>query len=159
MVKAGERAPDFKLMGLDENGEEREYTLEVAAGGAGKKLILYFYPRDLTPGCTTEACDFRDNMNRIVNAGVIVLGVSPDSLASHRKFKETHALSFPLLSDPEKSVAGKYGAYGEKKRYGKVSMGIIRSTFLIDENGKVERAWGNVRATGHVEEVLKALAG
>lgn len=159
MVKEGARAPDFRLMGLDENGEEREYTLKGGQGAVGKKLVLYFYPRDLTPGCTIEACDFRDNMGRIVNSGVMVLGVSPDSLASHRKFKETHSLGFPLLSDPEKSVAGKYGAYGEKKLYGKVSMGIIRSTFLIDEKGKIEKAWRNVRARGHVEEVLKALAG
>jgi peroxiredoxin Q/BCP len=154
MVSEGQQAPDFKLKGLDEKGKQREYTLK---GSLGKKLILYFYPRDNTPGCTTEACDFRDNMNRIAKKGLTVLGVSPDSLDSHRNFKEKHGLGFPLLSDPEKSVAEKYGAYGEKVMYGKVSKGIIRSTFLIDEKGTLEKAWRNVRAKGHVEEILKAL--
>jgi peroxiredoxin Q/BCP len=154
MVSEGQQAPDFKLKGLDEKGKQREYTLK---GSLGKKLILYFYPRDNTPGCTTEACDFRDNMNRIAKKGLTVLGVSPDSLDSHRNFKEKHGLGFPLLSDPEKSVAEKYGAYGEKVMYGKVSKGIIRSTFLIDEKGTLEKAWRNVKAKGHVEEILKAL--
>ncbi len=154
MVSEGKQAPDFKLNGLDEKGKQREYTLK---GSLGKKLILYFYPRDNTPGCTTEACDFRDNMNRIAKKDVTVLGVSPDSLDSHRNFKEKHGLGFPLLSDPEKSVAEKYGAYGEKVMYGKVTKGIIRSTFLIDEKGEVKKAWRGVRAKGHVEEILKAL--
>jgi peroxiredoxin Q/BCP len=156
MVREDERAPDFNLKGIDENGKEREYTLK---GLTGRRLILYFYPKDNTPGCTTEACDFRDNMNRLVAHGVLVLGVSPDSLDSHRKFRQAHGLHFPLLSDPERSVAEKYGAYGEKKMYGRVTMGIIRSTFLIDKEGKIERAWHNVKATGHVDDVLKALKG
>jgi peroxiredoxin Q/BCP len=156
MVKQGQRAPDFKLKGIDESGKEREYTLKALKG---RKLVLYFYPKDNTPGCTTEACDFRDNMNRIAKKGVLVLGTSPDSLASHNRFREQHGLRFPILSDPDKNVAEKYGAYGEKKMYGRVTMGIIRSTFLIDEGGKINRAWHNVKAKGHVDEVLKALEG
>jgi peroxiredoxin Q/BCP len=154
MVKQGESAPDFNLRGIDENGKEREYTLNALRG---RKIILYFYPKDLTPGCTTEACDFRDNFNRISKEGLSVLGVSPDSLDSHRRFREKHGLRFPLLSDPDRTVAESYGAWGEKKMYGKTTLGIIRSTFLIDEGGEIKIAWHNVKAKGHVDEVIKAL--
>ncbi len=156
MVKEGEKAPDFCLKGIDEKGEEKEFCLK---DFKGKKLILYFYPKDNTPGCTTEACDFRDNLNVLVGKGYQVVGVSPDSVKSHKNFKEKYGLNFPLLSDPDKKVAEAFGAYGEKKMYGKVTKGIIRSTFLIDEEGKVAKAWRNVKAKGHVEKILKELEG
>lgn len=156
MLKEGDKAPDFCLKGIDEKGEEKEFCLK---DFKGEKVILYFYPKDNTPGCTTEACDFRDNMNVLANMGYTVLGVSPDSVNSHKKFKEKYDLNFILLSDPDKSVAESYGAFGEKKMYGKVTKGIIRSTFLIDEDGNIARAWYNVKAKGHVEKVLKELGG
>ncbi len=154
MLKEGDKAPEFCLKGIDEKGEEREFCLK---DFRGEKLIIYFYPKDNTPGCTVEACDFRDNLNVLASMGYRVLGISPDSLSSHRKFKEKYNLNFPLLSDPEKKVAESYGAFGEKKMYGKVTKGIIRSTFLIDEEGRVLKAWYNVKAKGHVEKLLKEL--
>jgi peroxiredoxin Q/BCP len=156
MLKEGEKAPDFCLTGIDEKGEEREFCLK---DFRGKKLILYFYPKDNTPGCTVEACDFRDNLNLLAERGYTVVGVSPDSINSHRKFKEKYGLNFPLLSDPDKKVAEAYGAYGEKKMYGKVTKGIIRSTFLIDEEGRIKKAWYNVKAKGHVEKIIRELEG
>ena len=156
MLKEGDKAPDFCLKGIDEKGEEKEFCLK---DFRGSKLILYFYPKDNTPGCTVEACDFRDNLNVLVERGYKVVGVSPDSVESHRKFKEKYNLNFPLLSDPDKKVAESYGAYGEKKMYGKVTKGIIRSTFLIDEEGRIKKAWYNVKAKGHVEKLLKELEG
>jgi peroxiredoxin Q/BCP len=147
----GKKAPAFSLMGDDgQTHKLRDH--------AGKPVVLYFYPRDLTPGCTTEACDFRDNLARIQKAGAVLYGVSKDSLASHQKFRAKHELNFVLLSDPDRDVHQKYGAWGEKKLYGKVSEGVIRSTFLIDGSGKIARAWRNVRVKGHVDEVLQALA-
>ncbi len=154
MVKEGDKAPDFCLRGIDENGEEREFCLK---DFRGSKLILYFYPKDNTPGCTTEACDFRDNLNKLVEMGYKVVGVSPDSVNSHKKFREKYNLNFPLLSDPDKKVAEAYGAYGEKKMYGKVTKGIIRSTYLIDEKGNIVKVWHNVKAKGHVENILREL--
>jgi len=150
----GDKAPDFCLSGLDEKGEEKEISLK---DFKGKKVFLYFYPRDNTPGCTTQACDFRDNFKALAKQGIAIVGASPDSVASHEKFREKQGLNFTLLSDPEKKLAEKYGAYGEKKNYGKVTKGIIRSTFLINEKGKVEKAWRNVKAKGHVEKILTAL--
>ncbi len=154
MLKEGEKAPDFCLKGIDEKGEEKEFCLK---DFRGEKLILYFYPKDDTPGCTTEACDFRDNLSQLNSLGIKVVGVSPDSINSHKKFKEKYNLNFTLLSDPDHSVASAYGAYGEKKMYGKTKMGIIRSTFLIDEEGRLQKAWYNVKAKGHVEKILKEL--
>ncbi len=156
MLKAGDKAPDFYLKGIDEKGEEREFCLK---DFRGEKVIIYFYPKDNTPGCTVEACDFRDNLNVLVSKGYRVVGISPDSISSHKKFKEKHDLNFPLLSDPDKKVAQAFGAYGEKRMYGKTTKGIIRSTFVIDEEGKVLKAWYNVKAKGHVEKVLKELEG
>jgi len=153
MVNEKERAPGFTLRGIDESGVEREFSLKDFSG----KVVLYFYPKDNTPGCTTEACDFRDNMARVKSTGAEVLGVSPDSVKSHMNFKEKHGLAFPLLSDPDKKVAALYGAYGEKKMYGKVAMGIIRSTFIIDEEGLVKKLWRPVKVDGHVEAVIEAL--
>ncbi|MFQ5735669.1 MAG: thioredoxin-dependent thiol peroxidase [Thermodesulfobacteriota bacterium] len=154
MVDQGATAPAFRLQGIDEDGQERVFGLE---DFKGRKVVLYFYPRDNTPGCTREACDFRDNMARLASSGAVVLGVSPDSVKSHLGFREKHGLAFPLLSDPDRATAAAYGAFGEKKMYGKTTMGIIRSTFLIDESGRVERAWRGVKVAGHVDEVLAAI--
>ncbi|MBI5643674.1 MAG: peroxiredoxin [Deltaproteobacteria bacterium] len=151
MIKEGEKAIDFNLPGIDETGVEREYSLKDFKGRA---LILYFYPKDNTSGCTKEACDLRDNMARLVKSGAAVVGVSPDSLSSHKKFKEKQGLPFPLLSDPEKKVAAIYGAYGEKKMYGKAVKGIIRSTFIIGKDGIVKKAWRSVKVAGHVDQIL-----
>lgn len=148
MIKEGDKAPDFTLKGIDEAGDEKEFSLK---DRAGKRAVIYFYPKDNTSGCTQEACDFRDNMARITAAAVMVLGVSPDTTESHKGFQEKHGLAFPLLSDPDKTTAGAYGAYGEK--------GIIRSTFLIGEDGRIKRLWRDVKVAGHVDEVLSALKG
>ena len=152
MLKAGGKAPSFRL--LSTSG--REVALK---DFAGRKLVLYFYPRDQTPGCTREACDFRDNLARIRHAGAEIFGVSKDSLSSHDRFREKHDLSFELLSDPDNSVATAYGAFGEKTMYGRKVMGTIRSTFLIDEKGKIEALWSPVKVAGHVDLVLSALKG
>lgn len=152
MITEGTKAPDFCLDGIDENRVEKRYCLSDMLKGK-KPVVLYFYPKDNTPGCTAEACDFRDNMNRLT-AKAVVLGVSPDSVASHKKFHEKQGLNFPLLSDPERKVCEAYGAYGEKMNYGKVTMGVIRSTFIITPDGKVKRAWPKVTVKGHVDEVL-----
>lgn len=149
-----EKAPDFCLPGIDENGNEKEFCLK---DFKGKKVVLYFYPKDDTPGCTKEACGFQENLNPIKAMGVEVVGVSPDSIASHKKFKEKYGLNFILLSDKDKKVAESYGAYGEKKMYGKVTKGIIRSTFIINENGEIEKAWRNVKVDGHVQTVIDYL--
>ncbi|MFC1499391.1 thioredoxin-dependent thiol peroxidase [Candidatus Zixiibacteriota bacterium] len=149
-LAVGDPAPDFTLS--DHNGED--VTLSDLKGSP---VVLYFYPKDNTPGCTTEACDFRDNMARILSAGAMVLGVSGDSAESHQKFREKFDLPFPLLVDDGHAVMEAYGAWGEKKMYGKVFKGLIRSTFLIDSAGKIAHAWYNVRAKGHVDTVLAAL--
>jgi len=153
ILDVGDEVPNFCLKGLDEQGEEKEFCFDQFRD---KKVILYFYPKDNTPGCTTEACDFRDNLNRFKEYGITVIGVSPDSVKSHRRFKEKYNLNFILLSDPDKRVAEMFGAYGEKKSYGRITKGIIRSTFYI-ENGKIVKTWRNVRAKGHVERILKDL--
>ena len=123
----------------------------------GKWVVLYFYPRDNTPGCTREACDFRDASKELQKRGAVVLGISGDSLASHEKFRAAQNLNFPLLSDADHAVAEKYGAWREKVLYGKKYLGIQRSTFLIDPRGKVAVVWKNVRVDGHAEKVLEAL--
>ncbi|NPA12468.1 MAG: peroxiredoxin, partial [Aquificae bacterium] len=120
----------------------------------GKYIILYFYPRDNTPGCTTEACDFRDNLN-VLSQKAVVVGVSPDSINSHRKFKDKYSLNFYLLSDPDKKVMEQYDAYGEKKMYGKTTKGVIRSTYVISPDGKIVKKWRNVKAKGHVAKVVE----
>jgi len=153
ILDVGDEVPNFCLRGLNEQGEEREFCFDQFKN---RKVILYFYPKDNTPGCTTEACDFRDNLNRFKEYGITVIGVSPDSVENHRRFKEKYNLNFILLSDPDKRVAEMFGAYGEKKSYGRITKGIIRSTFYI-ENGKIVKAWRNVRAKGHVERILKDL--
>ncbi|PJM77316.1 thioredoxin-dependent thiol peroxidase [Bifidobacterium felsineum] len=156
-LEAGEYAPDFMLPAVNPDGSESEITLSKLTA-QGKSVILYFYPAAMTPGCTTEACDFRDNMARLSTLGYTVLGVSKDPVAKLQKFRERDHLSFPLLSDPDLTVHKLYAAYGEKKLYGKTHVGVLRSTFAIDANGTIELARYNVRAKGHVESLLKKLA-
>ncbi|WP_299227917.1 peroxiredoxin [Sulfurihydrogenibium sp.] len=150
-----ERAIDFCLPGIDEKGNEINFCLKDYLG-KDKDIILYFYPKDDTPGCTTEACDFRDNLNILQNYAIVV-GVSPDSIESHKKFKEKYGLNFILLSDKNKEVMKQYGAYGKKVMYGKETEGVIRSTFIILPDGSIKKAWKNVKAKGHVEQILKFL--
>jgi peroxiredoxin Q/BCP len=153
-----------KVKGLNEGDSAPAFTLESDSGEKvslkdfkGKKVVLYFYPKDMTPGCTQEACDFRDSFARIKKSDGIVLGVSKDSVASHQKFKAKHELPFALLSDIEGEVCGAYGVWQEKSLYGKKFMGIVRSTFVIDERGKIVRAFSKVKVKGHVDEVLAVL--
>jgi peroxiredoxin Q/BCP len=149
-LESGETAPAFTLD--DQDGAS------VSLGDfAGKKTIVYFYPAASTPGCTTEACDFRDNINSLKSAGYQVLGVSKDNLADLKKFQAEQGLNFPLLSDPDLVVHKEYGAYGEKSLYGKTVVGTIRSTFVVDEDGKVQLPLYNVKATGHVASLRKKL--
>jgi peroxiredoxin Q/BCP len=144
-------APEFALADRDGNSISlSDYR--------GNKVILYFYPAASTPGCTTQACDFRDNMASLASAGYVVLGISKDKGATLQKFAAEENLSFPLLSDPDLAVHNAYGTYGEKSMYGKTVMGVIRSTFVIDENGLLTHALYNVKATGHVVS-LKAKLG
>jgi len=150
MIKEGQKAPEFTLPST-EGGEVRLKDLR------GKNVVLYFYPKDDTPGCTREACAFRDDQAALKKKGAVVLGVSGDSLASHEKFKQKYKLNFPLLSDPDKAVAKKYGAWGEKVMYGKKVTGMIRSTFVIDKEGVVAKVFPRVRVDGHAEKVLEAL--
>jgi peroxiredoxin Q/BCP len=123
----------------------------------GKPVVLYFYPKDDTPGCTKEACAFRDRQNDLVELGAVVLGISPDDVASHKKFSDKFSLNFPLLADLEHKIADQYGAWREKNMYGKVSMGVQRSTFLIDGHGNVAKVWKKVSVDGHDEQVIEAL--
>ena len=150
-LEAGTPAPAFTLPDKDGNHVS-------LADYAGKKVVLYFYPAASTPGCTTQACDFRDSLNSLASAGYQVLGVSKDHGAALQKFAEEENLSFPLLSDPDLAVHQAYGAYGEKSMYGKTVTGVIRSTFVIDENGVVTHPLYNVKATGHVAR-LRTLLG
>jgi thioredoxin-dependent peroxiredoxin len=148
-LETGDKAPAFTLP--DAAGATvslKEFT--------GKKLVVYFYPADDTPGCTKEACQFNDNLRAFNRADVAVVGISPDGAEKHQRFMEKYKLKFPLLSDPSHAVMERYGAWGEKTLYGKKSVGVIRSTFLIDEKGKVARAWYSVKADGHADKVLEA---
>lgn len=140
---------EIKLAGLSAEGEEREYEL---SGFKGDRVVLYFYPKDNTSGCTQEACDFRDNVNRLISSAVVI-GVSPDSIKSHKKFKENHDLNFILLSDTEHQLAEQFGVWKEKSMYGRKYMGIERSTFVLDKDGNIEKEWRNVKVKGHVAEV------
>lgn len=155
MLNEGDKVQNFCLDGIDEKGDEKRFCLEDLLKN-GKDIILYFYPKDDTPGCTTEACDFRDNFN-ILSDKVLVVGVSPDSIESHKKFKEKYNLNFILLSDKDKEVMKIFGAYGKKKMYGKETEGVIRSTFLISKDGTIKKAWRNVKAKGHVAQIIKYL--
>jgi peroxiredoxin Q/BCP len=152
MLPEGTIAPDFTLAA--DGGEEVSLS-----SYRGKKVVLYFYPKDNTPGCTTEACSFRDDYSDIISAGAVVLGVSPDTVRSHDKFKLKFELPFALLSDPDHAVAELYGAWGEKKMYGRTYMGIIRSTFIIDEGGIIVKVFSKVKPKDHSQQVLAALGG
>ncbi|KSZ59849.1 peroxiredoxin [Rhodococcus pyridinivorans KG-16] len=147
----GDPAPDFTLPDADGN----EVSL---SDYRGRKVIVYFYPAASTPGCTKQACDFRDSLAELNEAGLEVIGISPDKPAKLAKFRDAEELTFPLLSDPEKTTLQAWGAFGEKKMYGKTVTGVIRSTFLVDEDGKIEVAQYNVRATGHVAKLRRDLS-
>ncbi|GAA1531929.1 thioredoxin-dependent thiol peroxidase [Brevibacterium picturae] len=149
-LSVGDTAPDFTLT----NQDEKSVTLSEFKG---QRVVVYFYPAAMTPGCTTEACDFRDSLSALSAAGLVVLGISPDKPEKLKKFAQKESLNFDLLSDPDKSMMEAWGAFGEKKNYGKVVQGVIRSTLVIDADGAVELAQYNVKATGHVARVRKAL--
>jgi thioredoxin-dependent peroxiredoxin len=150
VIEEGKPAPDFELQ--SDSGEPVKLSAL-----RGRPVVLYFYPKDDTPGCTTEAREFRDAYNVFRERGAEVLGVSPDDIASHQKFKSKHELPFTLLADPDHAVAEKYGVWGEKKFAGKSYMGINRSTFIIDEEGKVARAMRGIKPAGHAAQVLDSL--
>lgn len=149
-LAAGDLAPDFTL--TDQHG-----TPVTLSELRGSKVVLYFYPEAMTPGCTTEACDFRDNLNSFAAAGVTVVGISKDDVDKLRRFAERDRLTFSLLSDPELAVQKAYGVWGEKSLYGKIVVGSIRSTFIIDQDGRIEKAMYNVKATGHVARLRREL--
>ncbi len=150
-----EKAPHFCLEGITPDGKVKTICLDELLSQK-PFLVLYFYPKDNTPGCTKEACEFRDNLSRITPYATVA-GISPDSIKSHENFRKKHELNFYLLSDPEKEVCRLYGAYGEKKMYGKVREGVIRSTFIISSDGIILKSWRNVRVKGHVDKVIEEL--
>ncbi len=150
MIEESKKAPSFTL--IDDNGKRvslKDY--------AGKKIVLYFYPKDMTSGCTKEACDFRDSFPNFKKINAVILGVSPDSAVSHKKFKQKYNLPFTLLSDESKKVLQNYGVWKEKSMYGKKYMGVERTTVIIDEKGVVRKIFEKVKVPGHVEEVIEAL--
>jgi peroxiredoxin Q/BCP len=146
----GDPAPDFTLP----DAEGNEVSL---SGLRGQQVIIYFYPAAMTPGCTKQACDFRDSRSDLSDAGFTVLGISPDSPAKLAKFRDKEGLTFPLLSDPSREVLKAYGAFGQKMMYGKTTVGVIRSTFVVGADGKIEQAYYGVKATGHVARLRKDL--
>jgi thioredoxin-dependent peroxiredoxin len=150
-LEVGDKAPTFSLPDADGN------TVSLA-DYRGRKVIVYFYPAASTPGCTTQACDFRDNLRDLTDAGLDVVGISPDKPAKLAKFRDEQGLTFPLLSDPDRKVLTAWGAFGEKTMYGKTVQGVIRSTFVVDEEGKVAEAQYNVKATGHVAKLRRNLS-
>lgn len=150
-LAAGDPAPAFSLPDADGN------TVSLA-DYRGRQLVVYFYPAASTPGCTTQACDFRDNLRDFSAAGIDVVGISPDPPAKLAKFRDAEGLTFPLLSDPDRTVLGAWGAYGEKQMYGKTVVGVIRSTFVVDEQGAIAVAQYNVKATGHVAKLRRDLS-
>jgi len=150
MLKPGDRAPNFNL--ISDNGENVSLK-----DFKGKKVVLYFYPKDMTSGCTAEACDFRDNIKKIEKKKTVVIGVSADDKKSHRKFKTKYGLPFTLLSDPAHEMLEAYGVWQQKSMYGRKYMGIVRTTFIIGENGKIEKVFEKVKVSGHVDEILNNL--
>lgn len=151
MLNVGDIAPDF-------TAQDQDGTTHRLKQYRGRTVVLYFYPKDLTSGCTTQACDFRDNLNRLAAQDVILLGVSPDTVKSHRKFADKESLNFPLLADPEKEIVNRYQVWVEKSMYGRKFMGVERTTFIIDKRGKIKHIFPKVKVNGHVQEVLDALA-
>ena len=149
MVKEGNKAPDFS--GKNQDGK----SVKLSSFKAKKNIVLYFYPKDMTPGCTTEACDFKDQFKKFKNT--TILGVSVDSPERHRKFIDKYDLPFELIADENKKIVNKYGVWREKKLYGKTFMGIVRSTFIIDKNGVIQKIFSKVKVKGHVDEVLGVL--
>ncbi len=152
MIEEGKKAPAFTLPDSDGN----KVSLK---DFKGKKVVLYFYPKDNTSGCTKEACSFRDNLPDFKKLEAVILGVSPDSQKSHQKFRDKYELPFTLLSDEDKTVLEKYGVWQEKKMYGKSYMGVVRTTYVIDEDGKILKVFPKVKVDGHTEEVLKVIEG
>lgn len=150
-LEPGDPAPDFTLP--DADGKEVSLS-----DYRGRKVVVYFYPAAMTPGCTTEACDFRDNLAALGGAGIDVVAISPDKPEKLAKFRAKESLTFPLLADPDRSTLEAYGAYGEKMMYGKPVTGVIRSTFVVDAGGRIEKAMYGVRATGHVAKLRRELA-
>lgn len=150
ILKEGDNAPDFN--GIDQNGDSVSLNQF-----KGKKVILYFYPKDNTPGCTNEACNLRDNYNDILEKGLDVIGISPDSEASHKKFIDKHKLPFVLISDPDKKILNLYNAWGEKKLYGKVYDGVLRKTFIISEDQIIERIFTKVKTKDHTNQIYQEL--
>ncbi|HET6872277.1 MAG TPA: thioredoxin-dependent thiol peroxidase [Sporolactobacillaceae bacterium] len=146
MLEVGQKAPEFTLVST--TGEKVSLT-----DYKGKNVVLYFYPKDMTPGCTTEACDFRDQHGDFENLNTVVLGVSPDPVEKHQQFTDKHDLTFPLLADEDHEVAEAYGVWQLKKNYGKEYMGIVRATFVIDGEGMIQKVWPKVKVEGHVQEV------
>ncbi len=147
-LKAGDAAPQFES--IDQNGNPIKLS-----DYKGKKVVLYFYPKDNTPGCTAESCNLRDNYDQLIKQGYEVLGVSPDNEKSHQKFIEKHSLQFPLIADTDKAVHELFGTWGEKSMYGRKYMGTIRTTFIIDENGKIEEVIEKVKTKDHTAQILK----
>jgi len=150
MLKEGDKAPEFELP--DQNG-----VVHKLSNYLGKKIVLYFYPKDMTSGCTAESCDFRDNLSRVTTKDAVVFGLSPDSIKSHKKFEEKENLNFPLLSDENKSVCIAYNVWKEKSMYGRKYLGVERTTFIIDESGNIKKIFHKVSVTGHVQEVIDSL--
>lgn len=150
MLDVGKKAPDFSLL----NQDEKKISLK---DYLGKKVVLYFYPKDDTSGCTKEACNFRDEFPKFTKTNAVILGVSPDSVKSHKKFAEKYNLNFDLLADEEKKVVEKYGVWKEKSMYGRKYMGVERTTFIIDEKGNIKTIFNKVKVDGHNKEVLEAL--
>jgi len=150
MLQPGQPAPAL-------SGPTQDGSFDLAAH-RGSPVVVYFYPKDMTPGCTTEACDFRDRHERLLAQGAVVVGVSRDSVARHRRFAEKEALPFPLVADEDGAITEAWGVWREKKNYGKSYMGIVRSTFLVAADGTITRVWDPVKVKGHVDEVLAALA-
>lgn len=150
LLSIGKAAPNFALPDQDGNRVQlKDFK--------GQSVVLYFYPKDLTPGCTQEACDFNDHLSKFRKQGAAILGISRDSVKSHKKFAEKHGLAFPLLADEEGQVTEAYGVWQEKSMYGRKYMGIVRTTILIDAKGKVAQIWENVKVKGHANELLKAV--
>ncbi|KXK46275.1 MAG: bacterioferritin comigratory protein [Chlorobi bacterium OLB5] len=150
MLKIGDKAPEFSLV-ADSGGKISLKDLK------GKKVVLYFYPKDMTSGCTQEACDFRDNIKKFEKKNTVVIGVSPDDTKSHNKFKDKYELPFTLLSDETKTMLNDYGVWQEKSMYGRKYMGVVRTTFIIDEKGIIEKIYEKVKVPGHIEELLNEI--